>query len=135
MEFLGVVEDMPEFWAGVDIAVMPSTLPESFGMSALEAMASEKPVVATRCGGVAELVEDGVNGRLVPSGDEGALAEALLAYVNSPELRREHGEAGRQRCEAEFSIEGCATAYATLFASLAGAPLPAPVQSREEVHA
>jgi glycosyltransferase involved in cell wall biosynthesis len=135
VEFLGVVDDMPAFWAGIDVAVMPSTLQESFGMAALEAMASGKPVVATRCGGVEELVRDGMNGRLVPTADQGALAEALRAYVDSPELRREHGEAGRRRCEDEFSIEGCATAYATVFAELAGVPLPGPARHLEEVHA
>ena len=135
VEFVGVADDMPAFWAGVDIAVMPSSLPESFGMAALEAMASGKPVVATRCGGVEELVEDGVNGRLVPVGDDEALAAALLGYVEDVELRREHGEAGRARCEREFSIGSCATAYASLFAELGGAPLPIPEPTLEEVHA
>jgi glycosyltransferase involved in cell wall biosynthesis len=135
VDFAGVVDDMSAFWADVDVAVMPSELPESFGMAALEAMASGKPVVATRCGGVEELVEDGVTGRVVPVGDEKALAAALRAYASDPALRSEHGAAGRERCERHFSIETSARAYADLFADLGGTSVPRPVPAREKVNA
>jgi glycosyltransferase involved in cell wall biosynthesis len=138
IEFAGVVDDMRGFWKDVDIAVMPSMLPESFGMAALEAMASGKPVVATRSGGVEELVDDGVTGRLVTAGDERALAQALLDYVGDADLRQAHGAAGRARCELDFSIEHCATEYARLFAELGGLVLPLPISEEpalEEVNA
>jgi glycosyltransferase involved in cell wall biosynthesis len=136
-ELAGVVSDLPEFWSGVDVAVMPSTLPESFGMVALEAMASGRPVVATRSGGVEELVEDGVTGRLVPVGDVEALSAALAGYASSEELRVSHGEAGRSRAERQYSITDCAWHHARLFATLGDAelPAPAPAPAREEVHA
>jgi glycosyltransferase involved in cell wall biosynthesis len=126
VELVGAVDDLPAFWSDVDVAAMPSNLPESFGMVALEAMASAKPVVATRSGGVAELVEDGVNGRLVPVGDEAAMTRALLGYVRDAELRRAHGAAGRARCESDFEIERCAAHYARLFADLGSTRMPAP---------
>jgi glycosyltransferase involved in cell wall biosynthesis len=138
IEFVGVVDDMRGFWHDVDIAVMPSMSPESFGMVALEAMASGKPVVATRSGGVEELVDDGVTGRLVAAGDESALARALLDYVGDADLRQAHGEAGRARCELDFSIERSAAEYARLFAELGGLELPSPVSREpalEEVNA
>jgi glycosyltransferase involved in cell wall biosynthesis len=134
VEFAGVVHDMASFWADVDVAVMPSRLPESFGMAALEAMAAGKPVIATRCGGVAELVEDGVNGRLVPIDDEAELVAALRSYLDDPALRRAHGAAGRARAERDFSIESCARAYAGLFAELSGRTAVAPARALEEVH-
>jgi glycosyltransferase involved in cell wall biosynthesis len=137
VELLGAVEDMPSFWSDVGVAVMPSRLPESFGMVALEAMASGRPVVATRSGGVVELVEDGVNGTLVPVGEAAAMADALLGYLQSAELRHAHGAAGRSRCEADFGIERCAEGYARLFAEVGPSqmPLAASQAVREEVHA
>jgi glycosyltransferase involved in cell wall biosynthesis len=134
-QLVGVVDDLPEFWSAVDVAVMPSTLPESFGMVALEAMASGRPVVATRSGGVEELVEDGVTGRLVPAGDVEALGAALVEYASSEELRIAHGAAGRSRAERQYSIEDCAWRHARLFAALGHSQLPAPAPAREHVHA
>jgi glycosyltransferase involved in cell wall biosynthesis len=89
-------------------------------------MASGRPVVATRNGGTDDLVADHTTGRLVPCGDASALAEAMLAYAEDPELRRAHGGAGRERCEAEFAIERCARRYASLLAEIGGRELPPP---------
>jgi glycosyltransferase involved in cell wall biosynthesis len=114
VELLGVVGDMPEFWGGCDIAVTPSTLPESFGLTAIEGMACSKPVIATRHGGLLEVVEDGVTGRLVTPGSVDELAAALRAYIGDPELRARHGSAGRTRCEAAFGAEHCAAQYSRL---------------------
>jgi glycosyltransferase involved in cell wall biosynthesis len=134
-ELVGVVDDLPAFWTGVDVAVMPSTLPESFGMVALEAMASARPVVASTSGGVEELVENGVTGRLVPPGDARVLSRALLDYALDEQLRIAHGDAGRARAESHYSIADCAWAHARLFAALGRSELPAPAPTPEEVHA
>jgi glycosyltransferase involved in cell wall biosynthesis len=126
VQLTGVVADMPSFWHEVDVAVMPSTAPESFGMVALEAMASGRPVVATRNGGADDLVRDGSTGRLVPCGDVESLGQAMLDYARDPKMRREHGAAGRARCESEFTIDRCASRYARLLADLGGRGLPPP---------
>src|SRR4051794_35615277 len=126
VDLAGGVDDMPAFWQAADVAVMPSTAPESFGMVALEAMASGRPVVATRNGGADDLVGDGATGRLVPPGDADSLAEAMLAYARDPELRRLHGAAGRARCESGFTIDRCARRYAALLAEIRGQELPPP---------
>jgi glycosyltransferase involved in cell wall biosynthesis len=118
VELAGVVHDMPAFWRDCDIAATPSTLPESFGLTALEAMATAKPVVAARHGGLVELVRDGVTGRLVAPGDVGELTAALQAYIADPDERRRHGLAGRERCEAAFGAEHCAGRYADLVSGL-----------------
>jgi glycosyltransferase involved in cell wall biosynthesis/GT2 family glycosyltransferase len=116
VEYLGWVADASDFWASCDVAVVPShQAVESFGLAALEAMACGRPVVATRNGGLAELVADGESGFLVPPGDTGALAAALRAYEEDPQLRAAHGAAARARCEARFDIARCAQSYLALF--------------------
>jgi glycosyltransferase involved in cell wall biosynthesis len=88
---------------------------ESFGMSTVEAMACGRPVVVTSNGALPELVVDGANGRVVPSGDPRALAEALVSLIGDEATRREAGRAARARCEERFDIRDCATSYLDLF--------------------
>jgi glycosyltransferase involved in cell wall biosynthesis len=88
----------------MDLVVMPS-LRESFGIVALEAMAMKVPVIASRIGGLAEIVVNEKTGFLVPPGDADALAEAIRTLTENPEMRRNMGEAGRQRVAEVFSIE------------------------------
>jgi L-malate glycosyltransferase len=118
-EFVGAVLDMPSFWRSTDIAVTPSSdVVESFGMSAVEAMACGKPVIATDNGGLAEVVADGETGRIVPRGDVSRLVSALLGYIEDPEQRARHGFAGRRRCELNYSIDHTATRYLALCSEL-----------------
>lgn len=102
IELLGSVprERIAETLHGCDIFCLPS-LGEPFGMSALEAMACGKPVVATAAGGLDDLV-DAAGGLKVPPGDAPALAEALLQLASDPPLRRRMGEANRRRVLREF---------------------------------
>jgi glycosyltransferase involved in cell wall biosynthesis len=117
--FIGWSNNLPGFWARCDIAVMPSdTWIETFGLSAVEPMACGLPVVATRNGGLGEVVEDGATGLMVPPGDADALAAALERYVRDRELREEHGTAGRARAERHFDIRHVARAYGSLLTTL-----------------
>jgi glycogen synthase len=97
-------------YAGSDVVVVPSRY-ESFGLTALEAMIFGKPCVASSVGGLSEVVEDGVTGRLVLADDPAALAGALLMLVRSEPLRSSLGEAGRRRYERLFTADAMATAY------------------------
>ncbi len=116
LELLGPVNDIPAFWRSCDIAVTPSdTFPESFSMVTLEAMATGLPVVATRNGGIPEVVLDGTTGTLVPPGDVDALTEAVLSYIRDPIRRASHAQAARQRCEECFDIRKVAQRYLALF--------------------
>jgi glycosyltransferase involved in cell wall biosynthesis len=116
VEFLGWVVDPNAFWSSCDVAVVPShELVESFGLAALEAMASGRPVVATRNGGLSELVAEDEVGLIVPPGDTGALAAALQRYMDDAGLRTAHGLAARTRSEARFDIRRCARSYLALF--------------------
>lgn len=103
VRFLGYRRDIPNLLALMDMVVMPS-LRESFGIVALEAMAMKVPVIASRIGGLKEIVEHEKTGLLVPPGDSGALAEAIRKLADNPEMGRRMGEAGRRRVEEKFGI-------------------------------
>jgi glycosyltransferase involved in cell wall biosynthesis len=77
-------------------------------------MASRRPVVASRVGGIPEVVEDGVSGVLVPPGDAGALAEALAGVAADPERRRRLADGARRRAEA-FDIRTTVSALESLY--------------------
>jgi glycosyltransferase involved in cell wall biosynthesis len=118
VNFLGIRDDIPDLLAGLDVLVHTPTAPEPFGRVLAEAMAVGRPTVAARCGGIPEIVEDGVVGLLVPSADVGAFAAAVVRLLEDPPLRRRLGGAGRQRAEARFGIEahtaGVLEAYRTV---------------------
>jgi glycosyltransferase involved in cell wall biosynthesis len=104
MQFLGWTQDTAGFLKQIDILAMPS-LWEAFGLSAAEAMAAEKPVIASRVEGLPEVVEDGLTGVLVPPADPAALAREILNLAADPTLRRAMGRHGRARVERLFSLE------------------------------
>ena len=102
LEFSDRIADV---WEATDIAVVPSTEPEPFGLVAIEAMAAGKPVVAARHGGLREIVVDGETGILAQPNDVSSLEEGLAKLIRNPELRRWMGENGRARHRALFSVE------------------------------
>jgi glycosyltransferase involved in cell wall biosynthesis len=107
-------EGVPQFLATIDIFVMPSD-GESFGVAALEASAAGLPVVATRVGGVPEVVLDGLTGFLVERQNVEQLAQAILRLVDQPELRREMGLAGRKLVEEKYRWEDNLQAMSNLY--------------------
>ncbi|MEK7546072.1 MAG: glycosyltransferase family 4 protein [Patescibacteria group bacterium] len=100
--FLGHVPDAGTRCGEFGVLAVPSSR-ESFGLSALEAMACGTPVVAARVGGLPELIIDGETGMLVPPEDERAMADALIKILRDRELAARLGEAGRARSAAHFS--------------------------------
>ena len=102
--FLGRRNDIPEILASCDIAVLPSRA-EGLPNAVLEYMAAGLPTVASRVGGNAELVQDGVTGLLVPAEDANALADALLRFLRDPEWSRQIGNNGQRFAVENFSFE------------------------------
>ncbi|MBE3593705.1 MAG: N-acetyl-alpha-D-glucosaminyl L-malate synthase BshA [Candidatus Carbobacillus altaicus] len=114
IEWVGNVTDVRPYLARADVFVLPSET-ESFGLSALEAMACGLPVVATKSGGLPEVVVDGETGYLVPVGDIAALAEALLKVLGDWRQAAALGEAGRRRAFKYFALDEKISAYEALY--------------------
>jgi glycosyltransferase involved in cell wall biosynthesis len=102
--FVGWQNNIFEILSSIDICVVPS-LWDPLPRIVLEAMAAEKPVVASNVDGIPEAVIDGKTGILVPPADETKLAEAILVLLNNPATGKQMGVAGRNRAIAEFSSE------------------------------
>ena len=103
VHFLGWRNDIEEIMPLFDILVLPS-LNEGMGRVLVEAMAAGKPIVASNVGGIPDLIEHGVNGLLVPPGDENALAAAIRQFISDPEKAKIMGQRGRERCH-QYSLE------------------------------
>lgn len=115
----GERHDVPELLRSLDCFVLPS-LAEGISNTILEAMATGLPVIATGVGGNPELVSDGNTGRLVTADDAEAMAQAILAYAQQPEIAQAHGRAGRAEVERRFSLEAMVAAYRALYARCLG---------------
>jgi len=104
--FTGAREDMPSLMASSDLVIMPSleSAKEGFGRVLIEAMAMGKATVATRTGGIPEVVEDGVTGILVSPGDVEALSEATVRLLKGQETRERMGEMGYKRVKELFDL-------------------------------
>ena len=106
---------MSQLLAISDILLLPSEL-ESFGLVALEAMACEVPVIATRVGGIPEVVRDGVDGFLYDVGDVNSMADGCLSHPNEIHtLREDLGKAARERATRDFCASKIVLQYEELY--------------------
>jgi glycosyltransferase involved in cell wall biosynthesis len=122
----GERSDVPELLAGADVFVLSSDS-EGMPISVLEAMAAGLPVVASRVGGVPELVLDGETGLLVGPGNPEGLAGALRRLLADPQLRRRLGDAGHAQVREHFDLGSFRRAHVELYSrELARRTLPAP---------
>jgi len=103
VHFMGYREDVIQILQAIDIVAIPSWV-DSFPTIALQAMMQAKPVIATRSGGIEEIVEDGVSGFLVDKRDVNAMAEKLLILARDEKKRLSMGKKGRYRLEKCFSL-------------------------------
>jgi L-malate glycosyltransferase len=101
---LGFRPDVLSLLKAFDVFVMSSVM-EGLGTSLLDAMAAGKPIVATRAGGIPEVIADGETGLLVEPRDHHAMADAIVRLLEDEALRRRMGEAGLARARAQFSAE------------------------------
>ena len=102
--FLGYQEDVARYYNAIDALLLPS-VNEGTPVSVIESLAAERPAVATRVGGIPDVIRDGVDGFLVDSNDAGALAERLAELASDPERRAEMGAAGRERVLGRYAVD------------------------------
>jgi glycosyltransferase involved in cell wall biosynthesis len=115
VRFLGFLNDVRPLLDALDILVLPATRPEGLGGVLLEAMAARVPIIGTRAGGPAELIDDGVNGLLVSPQRPDELARALELLINNPPLRRSMAAAGRRLVERRFDAAAMAAQVMQLY--------------------
>jgi glycosyltransferase involved in cell wall biosynthesis len=113
----GFRRDVPALLPAFDLFVQPSLF-EGLPNSVLEAMAVGLPVAASDAGGIPEVVVDGQTGLLAPAGDPAPLAAAMVRLLGDPALRRQMGQAGRERVRQQFSIQKMVDETQTLYESL-----------------
>jgi len=118
--FLGYQEDVASFYAAFDALVLPSGN-EGTPVSAIEALAAGRPVVATRVGGVPDVVRDGEDGFLVEAGATDELADRLARLARDPDLREEMGRRGRERVLPRYAVDRLVDDVDRLYRSLLSA--------------
>jgi glycosyltransferase involved in cell wall biosynthesis len=119
VRLLGHVSDVRAFHHALDVFVQSSAY-EGTPNAVLEAMALETPIVATDCGGTAEIARDGIDAMIVPAGDEPALTTALLAVIDDPTSAASRARSARRRVETELSFESRMQRVERLYDDLAG---------------
>ncbi len=122
VEFTGVVHDIPGALSKMNLLVLPSTAPEAFGRVIIEAQACGVPVIAAKVGGIVDIIEDGVNGMLVPPEDHKALEEAILKIAKDKTGAAKMALKAREVVEEKYSLrkmaEGTVSLYKKIMASL-----------------
>ena len=116
--FTGFRSDVPRLISAMDIIVHASSSPEPFGLVVIEGMASGKPVIATAKGGVLDIIEDGVNGILIPCKDTDSMAKAILKIYHDKKMAKKIGVEARKRIIKKFTIEHQVAAVEKLYDSL-----------------
>jgi glycosyltransferase involved in cell wall biosynthesis len=115
--FLGIRRDVPDLLPGLDVACL-SSVHEGVPITLIEAMAAGLPIVATDCGSVRDMVEDGEQGFVVPVGDVENFADRLQRLAHDEPLRTQLGKSGRARVESEFQIQNTARRYEELLTDM-----------------
>ncbi|KPL25201.1 MAG: hypothetical protein AMJ93_00785 [Anaerolineae bacterium SM23_84] len=108
--FTGFRTDVPRIMAGSDVVVHSASEPEPFGRVIVEAMAAGRPVVATAAGGVLDIIEDQVNGLLVPPKNAALMAKAIQQLLQNQEQARRLGQRAQQYAKEHFSVKRHVTA-------------------------
>jgi glycosyltransferase involved in cell wall biosynthesis len=124
--FLGYQEEVARFYDAMDVLLLPS-VNEGTPVSVIEALAAQRPAVATRVGGTPDVVRDGVDGFLVDSAEPGELADRLAELARDPSRRAEMGAAGRARVLERYAVDRLVDDVDRLYRELLaerGLPLP-----------
>jgi glycosyltransferase involved in cell wall biosynthesis len=128
VRFLGRVDPLGPLLLAADACLIPS-LSDGLPLSLLDSLARGRPVVASRVGGIPDVVEDGVSGRLVPAGDSVALANVLEDFHRRPDAARRLGLEGAERVHAHYTWEGVVEAFEAVYDEVMGLASFAPAEA------
>ena len=135
VRLIGVVDDVAPYLRGADLLLLPSQT-EAFGLVALEAFAAGVPVIASRVGGLPEVVEHGVSGYLFSPGDVEGMARQAVAVLRDPALAERLGRAGAERAAKHFPPERIVPRFEELYHRVLGLPAgAAPEPDEGDAHA
>lgn len=124
VRMIGVVDDVAPYLRGADLLLLPSEN-EAFGLVALEALAASVPVIASRVGGLPEVVEHGVSGYLYSPGDVEGMARQAVTLLRDPALAERIGCAGAERATTQFPPERIVPQFEALYRRVLGLPVDA----------
>ena len=113
-EFVGKQANIADYLGVADVFLLPSEL-ESFGLAALEAQACEVPVIATRIGGIPEVINEGESGFLSDVGDVEKMSSDTLVLLRDEELRRSFGERGRELAVQRYATSKIIPQYIAFY--------------------
>lgn len=119
VKFLGERADLPDLMRTADCLIMPSRW-EGLPMVLLEAMATGLPVIASAAGGIPEVIQDGINGYLVPPENVAALAQRLQSVIDNPVILQSMGRLARERITEEYSIDKMAQSHLQIYQEVLG---------------
>ena len=117
VEFLGARDDIEYILSNTDVFVL-SSIAEGIPMTILEAMSASTPIVSTAVGGIPEVVDSGSEGFLVENKNAEALAQALMKYIEKPELINQHGKNAREKVLNKFNEKHMVRAYLEQYQAL-----------------
>lgn len=118
VRLLGFRRDVMSVMQAADVVVLPSIAKEGLGLVLVEAALLEKPTLGSNAPGIDEALQDGVTGLLVPPGNATALAECLAMLLDNAELRRQMGQAGRERALQMFTQEAMVDQFEAIYREL-----------------
>jgi glycosyltransferase involved in cell wall biosynthesis len=121
IRFLGFLDQPDDSMAACDVIAVPSTWQEACSRVVIEALNQGTPVIGTRVGGTPELVEDGIEGKIISAGSVDELADAARLIGESDATRLRFSAAARQRASSQFRLERVTERYAELYSELVGA--------------
>ena len=111
-------EEIKKEYLKSDVVVFPTTIPEPLGRVAIEAAFLEKPIIASKVGGIPELVEDGTTGKLIEPNNPVALRNAIIEFIDNPDLKKEMGREARKHILKLLDRDSIVNSYVKVFESV-----------------
>lgn len=118
------LDEMPGLYGLAEVCVYPSSVGEPFGLTMLESLASAKPMIVTRMGGMPEIIHDGIDGYIIPVKDSEVLASRIMALLTNSKLRKRLGATGRKMVQTQYTKEIMTDRHLEIYQEVCGDNTP-----------